>query len=537
MTTRVSNSANADLDFDGQLADELAKFYSDPLAHVMFSYPWDTDRSIQLVKLPAKYQDRFNCVFGPDVWACEFLDDVGADVRARKFDGMHAVDPIAHTTASGHGIGKSVLVAWIIKWIADTRPFSRGVVTATTAEQLRTKTWATLGHWHKLSMTSHWFDFNTGRGAMSLSHKEHKETWRCDAQTSREENSESFAGLHAANSTPYYVFDEASGVPDKIFDVREGGTTDGEPMIFDFGNPTKNSGRFYENCIGKFKHRYKVHSIDSRSVAITNKKRIQQWVDDYGEDSDFVKVRVRGIFPSAGSTQFIGTDDVDTAMGREDFQDYRDPLVIGVDIAGMGGDETIIYPRLGVDARTYAPNSTRGRYMGLDTMEIVDKVIETVQFFRRMGKKPAAIFIDLGNMGAGVVDRLRQLGYDVIGINFGNSSADPTYRFRADEMWGKMRLAIKNSLILPARYTKTGNDLRDQLTQREYGFTVVGNKISLESKRDMRGRGLSSPDLGDGLALTYAQDVNDELPDTLGEHKTQEAVSEYDPHNTQEFAE
>jgi hypothetical protein len=495
---------------DERLADALAEFYADPLGYVMFCFPWDTDKSIQLVELEEPYKSRFGCKFGPDVWACQFLDELGREIKQRGFDGQNAVLPIQFAAGSGHGIGKSVLVAWLTKFILDTRPLSKGIMTASTDAQLRTKTWAEVGKWHKMSLTEHWFEYNTGRGAMALVNKQeggrYKEQWRCDAQTCREENSEAFAGLHAANATPFYIFDEASGVPDKIFEVREGGTTDGEPMTFDFGNPTRNSGRFYEECAGRFKHRYIVKTIDSRDVKITNKARIQQWIDDYGIESDFVKVRVRGIFPSAGSTQFIPTNEVITAMAREVVEDRRAPLVIGVDVARFGDDDSVIWPRLGHDARSFGPEC----HSGLDTVALVGKVIEKVRFFRGLGQAVSAIFVDGGGVGGGVVDQLRSLGYNVMEVQFGSAPDDRnTYRYKIDEMYGRMKEALKTRLALPAMRDPKGMEIKDQLTQREYGFTIKG-QINLESKADMKerlGSGVGSPDIADALAITYAYEI------------------------------
>ena len=99
---------------DEELMDELAKFYADPLGHVMFSYPWDTYAPIQMVELTEEYADRFKCKYGPDKWACDFLDGLGADIRENKFDGRNSVDPLLYATASGHGIGKTVLVLSLI---------------------------------------------------------------------------------------------------------------------------------------------------------------------------------------------------------------------------------------------------------------------------------------------------------------------------------------------------------------------------------------------------------------------------------------
>jgi len=561
---------------DERLADELAKFYADPLGYVMFVFPWDSDPAIQVVDWENEdlfvdpktgfvfdlkpnsvetvtykewmqpYRERFNTRYGPDRWACEFLDDLGKQVRKRGFDGRKAVKAVQYAISSGHGIGKSTLVAWIIKWIMDTRPYAKGTVTANTAEQLRTKTWAELGKWNKRSLTAHWFQYNSGRGNMSLKHVKHEEEWYCSAQTCREENSEAFAGQHAANSTSFYIFDEASAVPDKIYEVREGGTTDGEPMVFDFGNPTRNSGRFFDEIEGKLKHRYTHKKIDSRTVAITNKDRIKEWKEDYGEDSDFFKVRVRGEFPSAGSLQFMPTAWVRRAMVRELVQDRFAPVVIGVDVARFGSDNSVIYPRVGNDARSFAPVIGDGIYHGLDNVQLAQKVIQKIQFFEGLGMQIGGVFIDVTGTGSGVVDVLTHSGYEVVGVGFGNSPVfqPELYRYRSDEMWGRTRDAIKESLILPLlpMFAKlrgeemdrgvadTATRLFSDLTQREFGYTIQGEKISLESKKDMKARGLSSPDIADALCLTYSQEV---APMNLphGQHqKTQMTDHEFDPH-------
>ena len=367
---------------------------------------------------------------------------------------------------------------------------------------------------------------------MSLKHKKHLEEWYCSAQTCREENSEAFAGQHAANSTSFYIFDEAAGVPDKIYEVREGGTTDGEPMTFDFGNPTRNSGRFYEECEGKFKHRYSVQKIDSRTVWITNKKRIMEWIEDYGIDSDFVKVRVLGEFPSAGSLQFIPNSWVMRSMLREDVYNRMATLTIGVDVARFGDDSSVIYPVMGNDARSHMPKPGNGIYQGLDNVELAQKVMEKIEFFRGLGVEPGGVFVDVGGTGSGVVDVLTHAGYPVVGINFGNSPVfDPLlYRYRSDEMWGRMKEKIKSDLILPKHPSMRAvighnggppldeeDDMQGEgavavklfaeLTQREFGYTLAGNKVHLETKKDMKSRGLNSPDIADALALNYAQGV------------------------------
>ena len=494
-------------DPEALLADDMVRFYADPLGFVMYSFPWETNLSIQMVELPDKYKDKYGCKYGPDGWACEWLERLGEEVKKRGFDGRHAVNPIQFSTASGHGIGKSTLTAWLILWIMSTRPNCVGTVTANTAEQLKAKTWSELGKWHKMALTRHWFIYNAGRGNMSFYQKDHREEWKCSGQTCREENSESFAGQHSASSTSFYIFDEASAVPDKIFEVREGGTTDGEPMTFDFGNPTRNTGRFFENCMGQFSTRYITHSIDSRDVNITNKERIGQWIEDYGEDSDFVKVRVKGIFPSIGVFQFIGTDDVLDAMKRVPVEDRSAPLVLGVDVARFGDDCSVIYPRSGRDASTWDPIVLKGA----DTVQVAGRVIDEIRKFKELGKTVRAVFVDCGGVGGGVYDQLHHLGYSPTEVHSQHRPIDKAaYRWRTDEMWGRMKDQIVNGLTLPRLMTDTGKSLFKELTQREYDYTAQG-QINLESKTDMKDRGVQSPNIADALALTFYAEVSDDV--------------------------
>ena len=506
---------------DQLLTRKLAKFRHDPLGYVLFNWDWDGDESIQQVPLQEPWRTRYGMKWGPDKWACELLDQLGEEIKKRNFKGKGGVPPIRFSTSSGHGIGKSALVAWLIMYILDTRPMSMGIVTATTGDQLKTKTWAELGKWHHKAHTSHFWEYSNTRGNMALARRDVKAInakWRCDAYTCKEENAEAFAGLHAAGSVPFYIFDEASGVPDPLWEVRYGGATDGMPMSFDFGNPTRKSGYFFENTIGKFRHRHIVRIIDSRDVAITNKEEMQNWAEDFGEDSDFFKVRVRGIFPSTGSVQFIGDDLVDDAMRRSLPETQGAPLLIGVDVARFGKNNTVIVARIGKDVRSFGFKE----YNGLDLVQVTEKVIEVIQHFESLGKRPSGLFVDGGGLGGGPVDMLRRLGYNPIDCNFGARSSDSRYQLKRDEMWGKMRDDLQY-LALPK-----DNDLRDQLVQREYAFTVVGNKIQLESKESMRERRIPSPDKADALALTYYAEPADDITTKMF-GAAQRSRYEYDP--------
>ena len=469
--------------------------YDKPLEFVLFAYEWGRDQSLRVVKLTDKYQAVYCSEYGPDAWACELLDDVGRQVRERGFDGQQAVDAIRAAISSGHGIGKSAITAWLVDWIMSTRPNARGVVTANTAPQLESKTWAEIGKWTKRCIFGEWFQVTSGKGSMRMVMKDHPESWRCDAQTCREENSESFAGLHAADSTPFYIFDEASAIPAKIWEVAEGGMTDGAPMWFAFGNPTRTGTKFHEAFNGQ-RHRWNTRSIDSRTCQITNKKQIDEWVADYGIASDFVKVRVLGEFPSASSLQFISRDLVNDAQVREVTESRWEAIVVGVDPARFGSDSSVIWTRVGRDARTWAPI----RMHGADTMTLAARVAEHVNKLRSGGRL-VIINVDGGGVGGGVIDRLRSVGYDVNEVQFGGRAMDPTrWANRRAEIWGSMREWLAGGAIPRDELLAT------DLTSVEYGYNA-SDAILLEKKESMKARGLASPDSADALAITFAVPV------------------------------
>lgn len=502
-----------------ELAEDLAACYDDPLRFVLWAFPWGERPETSLVKLPEKWRAKYpNCEYGPDAWACELLDDIGRQVRERAFDGRHAVDPIRMAVASGHGIGKSAITAMLVCWIMATRPNCKGVITANTASQLETKTWAEITKWMKRSLVRDLFECQS----TSITSKETPETWRVDALTCREENAESFAGLHAASSTPFYIFDEASAIPEAIYDVAEGGLTDGEPMMFLFGNPTRNSGRFFE-CFHKRRKYWDTRTIDSRTVFITNKKQIGKWAEEYGEDSDFFKVRVKGEFPSQGSDQFIPAERVRAAIARgAPPTNAATCAVVGVDVARFGDDDTVIVTRIGRDAASIPLR----RYHGLDTVQVVGKVKEHVAMLRRTMKIPHVyVFIDEGGVGGGPVDILKSDGFPVRGVNFSQSPDDKDkYPGKREEMWDRMAEWLKEGAI------PDDKELVEDLVSPTYQFDVQGRR-KLESKKDMKKRGLRSPDAADALALTFAHRVNEYEGEYSGRRESRIAVSrrEFNP--------
>ncbi|QWF71964.1 terminase [Methylomonas paludis] len=496
-----------------ELAEWMARFYADPLGFVMFAYPWGSDPALQIVPLTPVYRQRFNVDYGPDLWACQFLDELGELVRQRGFDGVHAVDAIRMAVASGHGIGKSAITAWLVNWIMSTRPFAKGIVTANTAEQLAGKTWAEICKWTKKSVTAQWWKISAGKGMMRISHIDHPEAWLVTGLTCREENAEAFAGLHAADSTPFYIFDEASAIPDTIAEVAEGGLTDGEPMFFKFGNPTRNSGDFHR-CFHAMRHRWQTRQIDSREVSITNKNQIQQWLDDYGADSDFVKIRVRGLFPSLSAKQFIATADVDAAYGRELRSEQFDfaAKILTCDPAWEGDDLLVIGLRQGLLFRV------------LRAIPKNDNDIEIANILARHEDEQGAdaVFIDAG-YGTGIVSAGHTLGRDWQLVWFSAASADPGCLNKRAEMWKQMRDWLKQGGCLPK-----DPELHAELVAPETVPRLDG-KIQLESKHDMKKRRLPSPNKADALALSFAYPVQKKAAGLARHRPRAQAERGHDP--------
>ena len=464
------------------VADEVARCYDNPLRFVQVMYPWGEPGPL------AQYP-------GPDVWQAEFLRRLGAQVQARAFDRSQPVAPIRMAVSSGHGTGKSVMAAWLVTWIMATRPQAKGTITANTFTQLRDKTWASIRRWSSLCLAGDWFEVTSER----MSHPSFKASWFCSSQSCREENSEAFAGQHAADSTSFYVFDEASAISEKIFEVAEGGLTDGEPMIFLFGNPTRSSGMFHQVCFGAKRARWDAVVVDSRTSAFTNQAQIQEWIEDYGEDSDFVRVRVRGLPPAASDLQFIDQQAVFAAQQRMSEPLVDDPLVCGLDVARGGNDTNVFRFRRGPDARSIEPIRIPGEQTR-DSMLLVTKAADVLQR-EFTGRRVKMLFVDGTGIGGPICDRLKQLGFtNVMEVQFARRAPDRKYANMRSYMWGRMREWLSHGSIDAAA------QLEQDLTGPGYMHNPA-DQVVLEKKDDMKRRGLASPDDGDALALTFAAPV------------------------------
>lgn len=491
------------------LVEELASFSKDPFGFALWAFPWGEPGS--------ELEHRFL-----EQWQIDLLNDLG--------DGLVTVnEAIQIARTSGHGIGKSALVAIIILWAISTFEDTRGVVTANTENQLKTKTWVELAKWHRLFIAGEMF--NVTATAIFARDPVHERTWRVDMVPWSERNTEAFAGLHNQGRRILVVFDEASAIPDVIWETTEGALTDENTEIIwcAFGNPTRNTGRFRE-CFpgGKFAHRWRSAAVDSRTISFTNKDQIQRWVDDYGEDSDFVRIRVRGVFPRQDAVSFIPYELVVEATRRSLPEGPNpNPVLLGVDVGRFGDDPSVIYPRQGRDARSRPPTVL----YGLDTMQLASRVAaEALRLAAEM------VFVDVGGVGAGVYDRLRMLRIKCLPVDFGagadniNFMDGSKYANKRAEIWGAYRNELRAGLCIPEEVPGQERTLIEESTGPTYGLNNR-EEIQLERKQDMRRRGVPSPNVIDALCTTFALPIQSQirLPGVLDEPEKPTIAPDYDP--------
>lgn len=467
-----------------ELIQDLARFSRDPYGFVLWAFPWGTDD--------------LEGATGPEPWQRQILTWLG--------EGLLTVDgAIRLAVTSGHGVGKSALVAWIILWAFSTCTDTRGVVTANTETQLKTKTWVELATWFRRFIAKELFKLTAT--ALFSRDESRERTWRLDMVPWSERNTEAFAGLHNRGKRILLVMDEASAIPDLIWEVAEGALTDKDTEIIWLvcGNPTRNKGRFREcHPGGRYAHRWRSLKVDSRNVSFTNKQQIADWIADYGEDSDFIRVRVKGEFPRIDSESFISLLIAEAAVMRVVEPQHGLPLIIGVDVGRFGDDPSVIYPRRGRDASSWRPDIL----FGLDTMQLAARCAETLNRLHA-----DMLMVDEGGVGGGVVDRLRQLRVPVLGVQFGSSPSGGNlyeravkYKNKRSEIWGETRDWLPYGSIAKIAIPQTNGSivsLVDELTGPTYGMTEK-DEIQLERKKDMRSRGVPSPNVADALACTFA---------------------------------
>lgn len=390
---------------------------------------------------------------------------------------------------SGHGVGKSALLAWIILWWLTTRYPSKVACTAPTAHQLYDVLWSELARWSRKlpDKFREQFEWKTDRFELKGAGSESFAV----ARTARKEQPEALQGFHSPNML--FLCDEASGIDDIIFEVGAGAmSTLGAKTVL-AGNPTRTSGYFFDAF-----HRMRAHwhtmRVSCSDSDMVSPSFLKEMADKYGIDSNIYAVRVSGDFPRSEDDVIIPLHLVEAAIGRdvEPINDYK-PLW-GLDVARFGGDRSALAKRR--NNRLLGPIKW---WRGVDTMQLVGHVVREYMDTPD-DERPSEILVDVIGLGAGVVDRLREMKLPCRGVNVAESPAVAgKFARQRDELWWRAREWFERRDVVMV----DDIDLVSELTSLKYSLLSSG-KLKAESKDDMKRRGLPSPDLADSFVLTFA---------------------------------
>jgi len=436
------------------------------------------------IKLMARYRDdpvafaREVAGIEPDEWQVELLDAVAAPAIRRI------------SVRSGHGVGKSTGVALAAVWHVLMRVPSKTVVTAPTSSQLFDACFAEMKNVAKRLKPP--FDNLLELKSDRIELKSHPESTFISCRTSRAEQPEALAGVHSPSVL--LIADEASGIPSSVFEAASGSMSGHSATTILTGNPTRNTGFFYDthNRLRDDWYTMHVSCVDSPRVS-------EDFVEDmkrrYGEDSPAYHVRVLGNFPPSEEDTVIPVSLIEHAMAN-DIKVHEDTIAIwGLDVARQGGDASVLAKRQGPVIHPLTV------WRNLDLMQLTGAVKAEYDAMPP-SKRPAEIIVDSNGFGAGVLDRLRELGLPARGLNVSERAmAKDTYLNLRAELWFKMKMYLEGMDVSLPR----DDALYAELAAPRYHFTSAG-KLQVESKDSMKKRGVASPDRADAVALSLAND-------------------------------
>lgn len=421
----------------------------------------------------------------PDEWQQKVLNDLAGNSKV--------------SVRSGQGVGKTGLESWVLLWFLTCFPFPKVIATAPTRQQLHDILWAEVNKWQtKSPILKKILKWTKTKIYM----RKYEERWFATARTAT--RPENMQGFHEDNML--FIIDEASGVADPIMEAILGTLSGENNKLLMCGNPTKTSGVFYDSH-HRDRGMYKAHKVSSRNSKRTNKENIQALERKYGKDSNVVRVRVDGEFPTAEDDVFIPISFVEQAVMTELNITEIQTVDIGVDVARYGDDETVIATKLNQQIQPLTiKNGQDLMRTASDTIMICKKIRDKYQYTNKIIVK-----IDDTGLGGGVTDRLLQIKkeeslewLEVIPVNFSKGIKHKYYADITTYLWSVVRdlLGFKENeedgdcqLILP-----DDNELIAQFSVRKYEITSK-TKIKIESKKEMKARGIKSPDRADAVAL------------------------------------
>ncbi len=420
--------------------------------------------------------------FVRDMWDVELEDFQVEALEKLSTDGRVAI-------RSGHGVGKTTLLAWSVLWHMCSFFPQKTPCTAPSASQLQDVLWPEIATWLR-KMPAEW--------QKHLSHKaERLELVNAEdesfavARTARKEKPEALQGFHANNLL--FVIDEASGVEDTIFEVAQGALSTPHARVLMTSNPTRTSGYFYD-AFHRLRHKWHTINVPCDQSYRVSPDYIEEMATKYGKDSNVFKVRVLGEFPTTEDDAVIPLDLCESAKGRDVALIQSAPVIWGVDVARFGDDRSALAKRRG-NHQLEKTQSWRQK----DTMQLSGIIYRQWQD-TPIADKPDSICIDVIGIGAGVVDRLAELGLPAVGVNVAEAPAiKDRYMRQRDELWFEVREWLAKRDVRLA----DDEELIAELTLPKYEITS-GGKLKVEGKDDIKKRGVISPDLADAFCMTFA---------------------------------
>lgn len=388
---------------------------------------------------------------------------------------------------SGHAVGKTTFLSWTILWWLCTHYPCKIAATANSASQLEQILWPEIQKWYQRMPQGFQDELEFRSDKITL--KNAPDSF-CVSRTSRRENPEALQGFHSPNML--FIIDEASGVPDIIFEVAQGAmSTPGAKTIM-VGNPNRSTGYFYDSFERNI-NSWKTMTVSCLDADTVDPQYVEDMKQQYGEDSNIYRVRVLGLPPETDDNAIMGRALVEAAINRDVEPTHVMP-VWGIDIARMGSDRCALCKRTG-NVITEPIKHWGGKDL-MQTVGIIMAEYDSTPYKNR----PSEILIDSIGLGAGVVDRLVELDLPARGINVAESSSmsDRYMRLR-DELWFKCREWLEQKdVCIPDQ-----DELITELTAVQYEILSSG-KFKVESKDQMKKRGFRSPDIADALMLTFA---------------------------------
>jgi hypothetical protein len=411
---------------------------------------------------------------------------------------------------SGHGIGKSSSAAWIIFWHLETHDYGKIPCTAPSSHQLRDILWGELSKWRRhadqqsaaLGIPPRFWLTTLFKLVTDGLYDPSAKEWGAFARTARKENPEALQGFHATHLL--YVIDEASGVPEEIFEAAEGALSTPGARVLMLGNPTRNAGTFaasHKHNRGEYVALH-FRSQDSPLVAPTYR---EQLVAKWGEGSNVVKVRADGDFPKQEDDVLISLELTEPCLTRERV-DGEGKRVLGADIAAFGSDRTTLILRHGNVVEHIAV------YAHQDTMTTVGRIMSKADAW-----KADTITVDVIGLGRGVADRLKEVRRDqrlpwtLVEVDVSRAApphrrGEPRAKRLRDWLWLEVHKWLRDESPVFAWRTpeerQHAEDLVGELASVTYDVDSHG-LIVVESKDDMRRRLGHSPDLGDALCVSF----------------------------------